>query len=526
MAEKSVSPLFLKLFLPLVALLVGGVLMFGRAEIDSEIVRLQSQENLNVGLGAGALTGQIKSISRDLAYLSTHIALRQAINAPTPDNLTTLAEDFANFSRSKGIYDQLRWIDETGMEIVRVDKLKGQPVVVAADKLQNKGSRYFFTDAFKLQPGEVFISPLDLNIEQNKVEVPYKPMVRLATPVVDDQGKKRGIVILNYDGREMLQDFVTLTTGAADHIMVLNGEGYWLKSPKHNDEWGFMFKRPELSLAARAPEAWKKIRAEDRGQQRLADGLWTWQTVYPLIAGQKSSTGAADAFVHSEGKLEAKQYVWKSVAHLSTEVLDAVSRGVWIPLAGTGVLLLALFGLGCWKLAVTQAQMRELAYSDMLTDLPNRSSLRASLEIALDAWKMKKTPFAVVMMDLDEFKPVNDTYGHDAGDEVLRVVGARLMKVSRPMDMAARLGGDEFIIVINDCPDAGTATEIAQRYIDAISQPIRLRGTDITVKVGASAGVAHLAMGEANVDVVMKNADSALYLAKSDGKNRVVKFQP
>ena len=170
--------------------------------------------------------------------------------------------------------------------------------------------------------------------------------------------------------------------------------------------------------------------------------------------------------------------------------------------------------------------MRQLAYRDMLTDLPNRVSLHASLEMAVDAWEIRKTPFAVVMMDLDGFKPVNDTYGHDAGDEVLRVVGARLMKVNRSLDVAARLGGDEFTIVLNDCPDTGIATEIAQRFIDAISQPIRLRGSDTTVKVGASAGVAHIIGGEANAEAVMKNADSALYLAKSGGKNRVVVFQP
>ena len=169
--------------------------------------------------------------------------------------------------------------------------------------------------------------------------------------------------------------------------------------------------------------------------------------------------------------------------------------------------------------------MRRLAYRDMLTDLPNRVSLHAALEIAIEAWEIEKTPFAVVMMDLDGFKPVNDTYGHDAGDEVLRVVGARLMKVNRPLDLASRLGGDEFAIVLNGCPNLDVASEIAQRFIDAISQPIRLRGTDTTVKVGASAGVAHITSGEANAEAVMKNADSALYLAKTAGKNRVTLFQ-
>lgn len=169
--------------------------------------------------------------------------------------------------------------------------------------------------------------------------------------------------------------------------------------------------------------------------------------------------------------------------------------------------------------------IQKLAYRDMLTELPNRVSLHAALAIALEAWNEGGTPFAVVMMDLDGFKPINDTYGHDAGDEVLRVVGARLMKVNRSIDVAARMGGDEFSVVLNDCPDTGVATEIAQRFIDAIAQPIRLRGTETTVRVGASAGVAHIGSGDANPEAIMKNADSALYQAKSAGKNRVTVFQ-
>ncbi len=342
--------LFLKFFLPLAMLVVVGLLLYGRAEIDSELTRWRSQETLNVGLGVGTLDGNLEAIGQDLAFLSTHTALRQAVETPSPENLKRLAEDFANFSRAKGIYDQLRWLDETGMEIVRVDAVQGKAQIVSADKLQNKGQRYFFTDAFKLNPGEVFISPLDLNIEQNQIEVPYKPMIRVATPVANTQGQKRGIVILNYYGREMLQAFAAATAGIADHVMVVNGEGYWLKSPQAADEWGFMFKKAELSLAARAPEAWQRIRAEDEGQVRRADGLWTWRTLYPLVAGQHSSTGAAEAFVASRGAVETRQYVWKVVAHLPASDLDASSMGVWRKLAVLGALLLAVLAFGSGKL--------------------------------------------------------------------------------------------------------------------------------------------------------------------------------
>lgn len=169
--------------------------------------------------------------------------------------------------------------------------------------------------------------------------------------------------------------------------------------------------------------------------------------------------------------------------------------------------------------------MQRLAFRDMLTDLPNRASLHHAANAALTAWQTERKPFAIVMMDLDGFKPVNDTHGHDAGDEVLRVIGARLAHVNRAGDTTARLGGDEFAIVLNDCPSAASAAEVAQRCIEAVARPIRLNIAGVTVKVGASAGVAHIGDVEANVEALLKAADTALYAAKTAGKNRVEAYE-
>ena len=342
---------FLRLFLPLALLVVMGMFFYGRANIERDLVRARSQEALSVGLGAGQLSGTLEAVTRDLTFLARHSALRTAVDAPTAQNLQYLAQDFATFSQSKGVYDQLRWIDETGMEIVRVDLVKGQAIVVASDQLQDKRTRYFFTDTVQLDPGQLFVSPLDLNIEHDQIEVPHKPMLRVATPIVDSRGHRRGIVIVNFLGRVMLESFSKATSAIADHVMVADGQGYWLKSPHPGDEWGFMFKRPDLSLAARFPEAWARIRAAESGQEVLADGLWTWQPVHPLLVGQHSSMGAATATVPTQRGAGAKAYVWIAVAHLPRATWLALQLAVWRQLSVITLALLGLLGFGSWKLA-------------------------------------------------------------------------------------------------------------------------------------------------------------------------------
>ena len=353
--------LFSRLFFPWALLLVAGLGLYGRAEVEREQIRLQAQETLNVGLGRGALARVLEDVTRDLRVLAGHSALRRVIesSSPSPSALEQLAEDFVHFSRTKGLYDQIRWLDETGRERVRVDYQGGAVAAVPRERLQDKSRRYYFRDTVDLEPGEIFVSPLDLNIERGQIERPYKPMIRLGTPVAEAQGKPRGILLLNYLGQHLLGAFADATLGIRDHIAVVNRESYWLKAPHSEEEWGFMFQRPERTLEARFPEDWARLREADEGQRIAASGLWTWQTVYPLLADQHSSTGTAGAAAASPAQLESREYFWKVVAHVPAETLWAIHQGIWIRLAGVGGLLLGLVGLGSWQLARSWAAQAE-----------------------------------------------------------------------------------------------------------------------------------------------------------------------
>ncbi|NNK01046.1 MAG: cache domain-containing protein [Desulfatitalea sp.] len=141
------------------------------------------------------------------------------------------------------IYDQVRIIDADGWESIRVNLVSGKdPVIVGEKALQLKKKRYYFQDTFSLKKGEIFVSPLDLNIEHGEIEIPLKPMIRFGTPIFDEQGQKRGIIIFNYLAANLIQDLKDLVDASFGRCMMLNSDAYWLVYPSSPErEWGFMF---------------------------------------------------------------------------------------------------------------------------------------------------------------------------------------------------------------------------------------------------------------------------------------------
>jgi diguanylate cyclase (GGDEF)-like protein len=159
------------------------------------------------------------------------------------------------------------------------------------------------------------------------------------------------------------------------------------------------------------------------------------------------------------------------------------------------------------------SQLRYLGSLDALTGLSNRSGVMDRLE---------RPHIAVLYLDLDKFKGVNDSLGHDAGDEVLRTVASRIRRLLRPSDMAARLGGDEFVVVVED-PDVKTAAKaMAERIREALAAPVRVdrRPISVTSSIGVAIKSAELSTGQE----LLRAADLALYRAKRQGRNRVVLF--
>jgi diguanylate cyclase (GGDEF)-like protein len=164
-----------------------------------------------------------------------------------------------------------------------------------------------------------------------------------------------------------------------------------------------------------------------------------------------------------------------------------------------------------------EQKLAEMATHDPLTGLPNRALLSDRFTVALNLSRRTRNKLVVMMLDLDRFKAVNDSMGHDVGDKLLKAVGERLEVTMRKSDTVARIGGDEFVLLLSQIPHAEEAAKFAQRILDAFREPFVFNGyrPDITTSIG----IAVYPEGGKDIESLLKNADTAMYRAKEQGRD-------
>ncbi|MDQ6662966.1 MAG: GGDEF domain-containing protein, partial [Acidobacteriota bacterium] len=162
------------------------------------------------------------------------------------------------------------------------------------------------------------------------------------------------------------------------------------------------------------------------------------------------------------------------------------------------------------------------AQHDAVTKLPNRFLFTERLEQALSAAKEGKTGVALLYVDLDDFKLINDTWGHSAGDSLLCEVAARFLKCLRGTDTVARTGGDEFTAIISDLESPEGAQEVAQKLLRALRSPFEVEGQRL--RISASIGISVFPQDGEEAESLQRHADRAMYRAKNNGKNAFERF--
>ena len=195
--------------------------------VDSLRQQAEGRELMQVNILADRIRSLITSAEHDLLFLAGLPALQPFVVSPTisTDERGHLHETFLAFSRTHSQFDQVRYLDAAGMEVVRINHNAGRPIVVDEQRLQNKASRYYFRETMQLQRGQIYVSPIDLNIEWGHVEEPAKPMIRLATPLFSVTGEPRGMVVVNLLGEQFLEQLEGAKLGSERRVAITDRGG-------------------------------------------------------------------------------------------------------------------------------------------------------------------------------------------------------------------------------------------------------------------------------------------------------------
>ncbi len=303
------------------------------ARLESFTVRQISQ----LSETAGIIPVELKSIIGDLDYLVDSELLQHFLAGDV--GIEHLQNSYREFAAAKGVYDQVRFIGIDGLEAVRINYNGGNPSVVDNGQLADKSQRPYVQRTLTLDKGQCFVSPLDLNIEKNRVELPYKPTMRFSAPVYDPAGRLRGIVVLNYLASNLLELI------PEKNNLLLSSDGHYLRGGPAGAQWGWVLGHGRC-FAAENPGLWKKIAPADSGRLIDNDRLVLFTAIYPLSRACELRNSTHAAVMRPAAYLE--QYKWKLV-----RIIDNLPRAAgvealerrWLIIYTVALLLLGLFSV-------------------------------------------------------------------------------------------------------------------------------------------------------------------------------------
>jgi len=310
---------------------------------DQNSLREAKQESLRTAEeGKQLLKSHLRDVRSDLFFLRQHFEKNRQAHLENPhDGNREIANSFLYFIKQKRRYDQVRFIDDKGDEKLRINYNRGDAFIVPEKQLQSKSDRYYFTEAMALEHDEVYVSALDLNVENGEIEVPVKPVIRFAVAVHDRAGSKIGILVLSFLAGELLDDFRSIGRGFMGELLLLNSKGYFIVGYDRREEWGFMFSHDPRSLFfTRSPEIWNALNKTKYGMMQNSQGLF--QFIRYNVQEEK----------------EGGNY-WYVVAHVDHEYTAAQREAMLEKLMPfiAGLYLLVLAGL--WYLNFTMQRQKQ-----------------------------------------------------------------------------------------------------------------------------------------------------------------------
>ena len=315
-----------------------------RIRIDEFSSNIELQEKNKIAVQYRSLLDDIAFVVTDIMFLSHEDHMNEFVNQPNHQDKLMLSHEFSNLMMQKSFYDQIRFIDKTGMELLRVQMdHDGRPYQVQEDALQNKADQEFFIHTIQLKPYEVYLSPLDMNVENGKIELPLKPIIRIATPIPDKNGQVTGVLVLNLNAGYALRKYLQGDGTRQGNSLLVNRSGYYLLHPDPTKTWSFIDDgNSRKSFREDFPEAQKKIWADKNGQFRNSEGLFTFQTLHPLTR-IKEVYRALNLPLDSLPIFgESQDYLFKVISHVPESRIKEGERRIYGRL---GALFSAVFVL-------------------------------------------------------------------------------------------------------------------------------------------------------------------------------------
>jgi diguanylate cyclase (GGDEF)-like protein len=535
---------------------------------NSREVMLQAAERdllTSVQVLGRDLHSSLRNISLDATVLSHAPHLVRLAGISDPQQRAGVQDDLAASFRAMLIahpdYMQIRLISASdhGLEWVRQDR-DGQRIVrVEGADLQEKAHYSYVFEALRLKPGEVRVSPIVINHEQGAHSGLGKPTLHVSTPVVDAMGKVFALIVINVD---LDQLFTQLQSDLPSEYQVYlaNRWGDLLVHPDHRRTFGFDLGR-RLFLQDEFPDVVQLLgdtrthslisRSVEQPQEdrlvaafvRLSNDTLNSEPFVVLGLGQpqahvlaQASRAGTDiarialffsllallvAFTVSRALIRPLRNMTDAVELFSRErkISDLAPRQDELGVLGRSFLAMKQEILSQLEdLTRSRAAFEHLARHDPLTHLPNRRRCFELLEQALVAARRNGQKMALLFVDLDHFKQLNDQYGHAFGDQVLVAVARLLTSASDGVDNVARLGGDEFVIFFENVQDPQKIVTLLKRLHLCLQLPLLIGGH--SVNIHASMGVSLFPRDGDDIGTLIQHADHAMYKAKSAGKNR------
>lgn len=546
----------LRLGVLLASFSVFAAILAGYYTFDSSRDRLQGRAERALMATTQVLARHMQAgfgtVARDTSFLASVVAQE-------PDH-ARLAEIFRASLAAHPSYLQIRFISaqDYGLELVRIDRQGGVPVRIADDALQEKAHFPFVFEALALSAGEVYVSEFGINHEGSPGEDAV-PVFNMASPVVQG-GQVQGVVVVRVAAEPFLRNFdAALPTPYGFYLS--NRWGDFLVHPDATQTFGFDRGQRILIQEAFAPvAALVEGRAQEAVLSRPAtpeDEARVFSFVRMPFGGEEEGrfmvVGLSQPLAAVQGEvLDLGRSILKILLVLSlvgVALAAGVSRVVTQPLQAM-VAAAQAFSRGqthgalpvhrkdevgdlarsfhdmeqqisrqITELNASRDAMAHLAHHDALTGLPNRRMFEQRLAQALELSRRSGRDCALLFVDLDDFKAINDTRGHAVGDLVLQAVARVILGAVRQADTVARLAGDEFTVLCENVDSEEAALQIVAKLEQAFAPPLDIEGQPFPVR--ASIGVSLFPRDAQDAHTLLASADAAMYRVKQSHRRTV-----